>query len=261
MTKPSADPRAKFLVVAFISSIGVISTNIALLCTVFLLGILFGIYFEVTLGRLVKKFRKVLYVLLIIIVIQSLFISDGITLIELWGIRLITDIGLHRGLAYLLRVTIILLSGAIISTSNTGDTLHGFVKLGVPYEFAFTASIGIRFLPILLTEINSTYIAIQLRGVNIKKLKIGKRIEMVSYLFLPTIYGAIVKAKKISESVEKRGFRIGGKRTWYRDLLFSKNDYILSMVSIAVFAFVIYVFSVKGDLYESLFSSWLYQIR
>lgn len=254
----SWDPRVKFLVVAFITCIGVISSNISLLFVNFLAGLAFAKLFDVHLLKIIKRLKKVLYLLIFIIVIQSIFTTRGIPLIKIFGFSIITDAGLKIGIGYLFRVLIILISGAIISTSNTADVLKGFSKLGMPYALAFTASLGVRFLPILMEEIQSTYIAIQLRGINIQKLKLSKRIQMITYLFMPVIYSTIVRSKKLAESVETRGFSIGAKRTSYRDIRFTSGDYMLCIITVLVFAGIIYLFNLKGDYYESFFSNRIY---
>jgi len=254
------DPRVKFLIVAFITCVGVISSNISLLFANFFVGLIFAKFFDVKLLKIMKRIKKVLYLLLFIIIIQSIFTSQGTPLVEVLGLKIITDVGLKRGIGYLFRVMIILLSGAIISTSNTADVLKGFSKLGMPYELAFTASLGVRFLPVLMEEIESTYIAIQLRGINIQKLKITKRIQMIAYLFMPIIYSTIVRSKKLAESVETRGFSIGGKRTSYRDIKLARSDYLFCIIAVLVFVGMIYFFNIKGDYYESFLSSWIHQI-
>lgn len=252
------DPRAKFLMVAIFTGIGVISTNITLLFLNLLVGFIFAKLFDVKLLKVIRKLKKVLYLLLFIIIIQSIFTVEGNPVLKVWNINIITDIGLKRGIGYFFRVIIILLSGSIIATSNTADVLKGFSKLGMPYEFAFTASLGVRFLPILMDEIQNTYTAIQLRGINIQRLKLSKRISMTVYLFMPIIYSTIVRSKKLAESVETRGFRLGAKRTSYRDIKFKKNDYIISIIGIIVFAAIIYFCNIKGDYYEGFLSSRIY---
>ncbi len=254
----NTDPRAKFLIILFITGIGVVSTNISLLFSNFIVALIFVKLFDVKLLKIIKRLKNVLKLLIFIIIIQSIFTRQGEPLISILGVGIITDIGLQRGIGYLFRVMIILLSGAIISTSNTSDVLKGFTKLRMPYELAFTASLGVRFLPIFMEEIENTYTAIQLRGIDIKKLKLNKRIKMIAYLFMPTIYSTITRSKKLSESVETRGFKIGGKRTSYRDIEFKISDYLLCAATIIIFTGMIYFFTVKGDYYEGFFSSGIH---
>lgn len=257
----NTDPRVKFLIVALITSIGVISGNVSLLFVNFLVGLIYAKLFDVKFFRIIKRLKKALYFLLFIIIIQSIFTVQGTPLLKLYDVALITDVGLKRGIGYLFRVMIILLSGAIISTSNTADVLKGFSKLGMPYELAFTTSLGVRFLPILMEEIESTYTAIQLRGINIKKLRFVKRVQMTTYLFMPIIYSTIVRSKKISESVETRGFRVGDKRTSYRDIKFIRRDYMICIITLLIFVGMIYFFELRGDYYEGFISSWIHKIR
>ncbi len=259
--KSSIDPRVKFLITAFITSIVVIGTNISLLIVNLFIGLVFSLVFGAKLGRIIKKFRSVLYLLMFIIIIQSIFTTDGTPLLKIFGLRIITDTGIKRGIAYMLRIMTILVSGAIISTTNMADTLRGFTKIGLPYEIAFSASLGIRFLPVLMDEISSTYTAIQMRGIDIRRLKLAKRIEMTAYLFMPVIYSTINRSKKLSESAENRGFKIGGERTYYRDIKFKAKDYMICLAVILFFSGIIYFFGSKGGYYEGFISNWIHAVR
>ena len=97
--KSSIDPRVKFLITAFITSIVVIGTNISLLIVNLFIGLVFSLVFGAKLGRIIKKFRSVLYLLMFIIIIQSIFTTDGTPLLKIFGLRIITDTGIKRGIA------------------------------------------------------------------------------------------------------------------------------------------------------------------
>ncbi len=70
----------------------------------------------------------------------------------LWR-ELLTDVGIIRGVQYLYRMLVVILSGAIISTSGLKDNLQALVQLGLPYDVGFMCAIGIRFLPIFMEDI------------------------------------------------------------------------------------------------------------
>ena len=236
--KQMIDPRVKLFIVFCLSTCGVVFTDVWQLMLIFIIGIVYGILLNVNYIRLYKRLRRILYLFLVIIVIQSIFIKDGTALFKIGQLTLITDIGLQRGMAYLFRVLIIILSGAIISTSNMRDLLQGFYQLHLPYDVAFMVSIGIKFLPLLMEEIQNAFTSIQLRGINIRQLKLSKRIEIISYLFMPTIVSTLVRAQKLAHSVEARGFRVNKKRTSIRQLKYSKKDFWFFGSTIVVFGLV-----------------------
>lgn len=239
MKLKETDPRVKLFFVFFLSSCALFFQDIVTLVLTLTIGVLFGIGFGVDLKKLAQKSYKFMRVLLILIIVQSLFIKEGTPILSVGTLHVLTDVGIERGLGYLFRILVIFLSGAILSTSNMRDTLQGLVQLKLPYEAAFMVTIGVRFMPILIEEMKNAITAIQLRGVNINKFKLRQRIEMISYLFMPIITGTFVRAEKLSQSVEARGFRAMDDRTSYRSLTFNKKDAGIMALTILTFSVLI----------------------
>lgn len=233
MTK-NVDPRVKLIIIFCISTLGLIFEKIYMLLFVFFIGLIISYLLKANFLSVIKKVRKVLYLFVGIIIIQSLFIKTGKVIIGFGNIRLLTDQGLQRGLGYFMRVLIIMLSGTIISTCNMRKLTQGLVQMKLPYEIAFMTSIGIKFLPLLIDEIKDTVTAIQLKGIDINKLPLKQRIEIISYIFTPIIVGTLNKAKKLSFSVECRGFRTFDTRTSIVTLQLTAVDYLLILSSIAL---------------------------
>jgi len=239
MNIKAVDPRIKLFFVFFLSSYALLFQDVLTLVLTLTIGIIFGIAFGVDLKKLAKKSYKFMRVVVILIIVQSLFIKEGTPILSIGNIHVLTDVGIQRGLGYLFRILVIFLSGAILSTSNMRDTLQGLIQLKLPYEAAFMVTIGVRFMPILVEEMKDAMTAIQLRGVDVKKLKLRQRIEMISYLFMPIITGTFVRAEKLSQSVEARGFRAMDERSSYRKLTLNKRDGIVLCITILTFLVLI----------------------
>lgn len=233
------DPRVKLLIVMCISSLGLVFTKVSMLLTVFLIGLLISRVLKADLLMLLKRIRIILYLFVVLVVIQSIFIRSGDSLVSLGGITVLTTEGLGRGLAYLMRVLIILISGAIIATCDMRRLIQGLVQMKLPYDFAFMTSIGVKFLPLLMEELKDTLTAIQLRGIDINSLPVKQRIEIISYIFTPVFVGAMSKAKKLSLSVECRGFRAFDNRTSILTLKFSTVDYFALTITFLLTAALI----------------------
>src|SRR6056297_1207360 len=172
------DPRTKLIVIFFISTLGLLFTDIIMLTVVFLIGFAVSKTFKADFFIFVKRLRKIIYLFFGIIVIQSIFVKSGDVIIGLGNIKLLTDVGLKRGLGYVYRVMIIVISGSIIATCDMRKIIQGLIDLKLPYDIAFMTSLGIKFLPLLVEEIKDTFVAIQLRGIKINKLPFKKRLEI-----------------------------------------------------------------------------------
>jgi len=232
------DPRTKIFSVVVLSGMVLLSPNLMNQLMIMIMTILLCLMFGVNIFILLKKIKKFLVLFLGIIVIQSIFTNGQTDLVFIGSFTILSVEGLQLGINYMLRVLVIVFCGAIVSSSSMRNTMQGMVQLGLPYEFALMTSIGVRFLPILMDEIKQTYMAMELRGINIKKIPLRRRIELIGRLFVPIVNATLVRAKKLSESTEMRGYIIGEVRSSYYRLRFKGCDIILGL-SIIIMAFLI----------------------
>ncbi len=230
MKKIEFDPRTKIFVVFFLSTLAVMFSDWMSLFRLSLIGIGFGLVFRVPFHLLLRRFSKILLVFLGLIIVQSIFIHEGEALIEVFGIQILTVVGLQRGLGYVFRVGIVLLSGAILSTSSMRDLLQALQQLKVPYVIGLMVAIGVKFLPIFVQEVQDAFVAMQLRGIDVKHLRMKRRIQVIAYLFIPLILSTLDKAERLAATIESRGFRIGAKRSQYRKLQLKRQDVICMMI-------------------------------
>jgi len=239
--KYNFDPRTKLIIVLCLSTLGLILTDIYQLTIVLMVGIGVSNFFGGNFFKLLGRLKKMLSLLIFIIILQSLFTKGGHSIFTIGSFDIITNIGLNRGLGYLLRVLIIITSGLIIATSSDRDMIQGIVKLGLPYEFAFMTAIGIKFMPLLIEEFKDTYIAIQLKGIEFKTLSLSQRFKISSYILTPVIASAINKSKQLSISVENRAFRVYDQRTSIIDLKFTHMDYLLLFMALTGTLLTLYI--------------------
>jgi energy-coupling factor transport system permease protein len=188
---------------------------------------------------ILARMRKLVGVMLAIAAVQSLFIRTGNPLINIWGITLLTDYGLIKSLEFFLRLGIIIVSAAIITTSTSREIIQGLVQWHCPYEIAFMVSIAIRFLPVFKEEMVDMVIAIQLRGIDFKKVKLNQKLKIYKYILVPIVINSVLKAKELSVAMEMRGFRAYPSRTSYRMLKMQVIDYIIIGLCIVTILFLI----------------------
>ncbi len=203
--------------------------------------ILISLCFGVDFKKHAKALKRLFYLIVGIAMVQSIFSQAGREIITLGGFHILTSYGLEKGLAFVLRIMIIVFSASLLATSNAREIIQGFVQWGMPYELAFMVATAIRFLPIMTQEIKDSLTAIQLRGMELDKIPIKKRLHIYSYLFTPIILGSLWKAEKLSMSIEMRGFRAYNTRTSYMTLKMSSLDYVISSISlVSALLFAVY---------------------
>lgn len=223
------DPRTKLVMVFCITTLAIIYNTPGAL---FLLlagttGLL--LLFQIDLKRVAGYLKPYLFLLLILFLAQCIFTPGGEVLLAAGSVRLLGTRGLILGSSVVLRLLVVVAAAILLTTSNSRDFISGLVQWKVPYEIAFMVSITIRFLPIFRDEFVNVVTAVQLRGVELKKVPWGMKIDLFRRLFFPLVYGAILKAQQLAVAMEARGFRAYPRRTYLRQLRLNRFDYTLML--------------------------------
>jgi len=221
------DPRPKLVIILVLSTLALIYDDIFILSIILLVSFLVAILIKSNLTAVIFKLKKIIILMAAIAITQSLFIKTGNPIIKLGIITVVTDYGIIRALEFILRISIIIVSASILTTSTSREIVQGLIQWNCPYEIAFMVSIAIRFLPVFKEEMSDMVIAIQLRGIDLKKVKLSEKIKVYKYILLPIATNSILKARDLSSSMEMRAFRAYPKRTSYMVLKMQKNDYIV----------------------------------
>ncbi len=243
------DVRTKLAIVACLSTTAVIIQHVYVLGFLFVISVVLSALFYGDLLRTLRSTRRLWYVFFAIVILQSIFNRSGEVLLGTGDFIILTTGGVIKGIEFLLRISIIVFSATIVASSNYREVVQGLVQLRIPYEIAFMVSVGIRFLPLLKNEFADILTAIQLRGIELKKVPFKKRMRVYSYIFTPVIAGAVNKAQKLSIAMETRAFRAFPGRTSYLVLQLAIKDYVVIAVTflstVAVFISY-YVFNFPG---------------
>jgi energy-coupling factor transport system permease protein len=237
------DPRSKLVLVLCLSTLGVFIQNIGVLAAVLLISMVLSTASGSRLFVLIKKFRRILWLFVAIAIIQSVFAPSGRVLMHLGEIKIITAGGLYKGVAMMLRMSIVMVSATIMATSNSREIVQGLVQWKVPYEIAFMVSVAIRFLPLLTDEVKNVVTAVQLRGIELDRIPARQRLKVYSYLIMPVVSGAVIKSRELATTMETRAFRAYPKRTSYMVLTMNRLDYavIITSLIISVLTLVLYL--------------------
>ena len=172
MKQINIDPRTKLAIVALLSTLGLIYKDLLSLVIILSVAILIALALNSNFISVVSRLKKLLGLILVIAIIQSIFIKEGNSVISLGSLSLLTDIGIMKATEFILRLMIIIVSSVILTTSTSREIIQALIQMGLPYEIAFMVSISIRFLPLFKDEMRDMVVALQLRGIDLKKIKL-----------------------------------------------------------------------------------------
>ena len=241
------DIRTKLFIAAIFSVLALVYQNPIMLAIILVLNLFALILFRISFN-IFLFFRNLIYMYAVLIIIQSLFVKSGEPLIQLGDTYLLTTGGIVYGLSIILRFLILVGSGLILVQSNTSELLLGMVKLRIPYEIVFMIQMGIRFIPVFLNEMQNIFSAIQMRGVDLRKVYKRKVLRVYISIFSPLIYGVWQKAEKLSILLELRGFRKFPNRTYYRDISLKKIDYLFMSFALIITVVIVYIGSILSKM-------------
>jgi len=183
------DPRMKLLSIIVITTMALLFVN-----PIWMLGLsMAAISLSVFLGAFFGKLRKFTQLFIVIILIQIIFVRTGTPILAINEYNIIYYDGLIRGINTGMRYFIIICSAAIMAGENNRRVIASLTQMKISYMFAFMLMITLRFLPLFMESFSDSMNSIQLRGVELKKVKIRKKIELYGSLLLPVVADAVIK--------------------------------------------------------------------
>lgn len=236
------DPRTKMVMAICLSSLALIYNTPGRLLLVFAVTVALLLLFRFDPGAVWGCLKPFLFLILFLFMIQVIFSSGGKVLLTIGPVPLITSQGLSAGASVALRLMAVTAAAMLLTTFNSRDFILGLVQWRVPYELAFMVTIALRFLPVFRDEMVNVVTAVQLRGVELKKVPWTKKIAMYRRLFFPVVVGAMLKAQQLAVAMETRGFRAYPRRTYLRRLHLHRVDYAVMLLSLAITLVLIVLF-------------------
>lgn len=145
---------------------------------------------------------------------------------------------MERGLDIVVRFLLIVFS-SMLFVSVTDPTLlaYSLVGIGIPYRYAFSLVIALRFLPLFDSENNIVRMAQQSRGISLEVGSVHKILRSVRYTFFPLLVSALSRVDSLSLSMTGRGFGYSDKRTYLRTTRWHFSDWAILVMSLIFMAF------------------------
>ena len=198
------NPVTKIFLTIVICVSAFISGNLFYLAGLLVADLLIGVIAGVP-GKTLTIFKGLLKIALFLFVLQILLVRKGTPV--LW---IITDQGLLTAARVVLRLVVVCMPLALVlAVTRISDLTNSLVQvLHVPYQYAFTLSTAIRFVPLFLEEMSGIMEAQTSRGVAFDKAKGLKKFSMMLPLCVPLLVSSIRKTDQTAAAAEVRGFRL-----------------------------------------------------
>ncbi len=205
----------------------------------YLVGVVLSVVVVSFIGRVGKETLSYLSALLVIsgvvFILQVLFRPEGRVLFtifpEKWplvgGALPVTDGGIRYGFAVSLRMLGLMSTmPVLLTTTQPRDIVMALVDtLHVPYDYAFMFTTALRFMPVILSEVNTISQAQRSRAYAIEGWNPLKKLQALGPIALPIVFIAIEKAERLGLCMELRGY--GNKnRTSLRTLRLQALDFV-----------------------------------
>ena len=240
------DPRVKllgtllFLIMVFlIRDIPCFILVTAFLCITIALS-------KVPLRRMLRGLRAILTIL-VLTFLFSLFLTPGDMIFAI-GPAKATQEGLRIGVFMLMRLSYLIIGSSVMTLTTTPNALTdgietglGFLKkLHIPvHEIALMMSIALRFIPILMEELDRIMKAQKARGADFESGSLVRRVKSLVPIIVPLFVSAIRRADDLAMAMDARCYHGGEGRTKMKPLKMHGRDWAAMAVVIVVFAAVI----------------------
>lgn len=244
------DPRTK-LAITFLYLISLFLANNKYMYLLAMAALIFYIFLsKVPLRYMVKGLRGILF-FIILSVVLNMFFTRGDPFIDWWFIHISWQ-GFRTACYTMLRIVFLVLGASVITYTTTPTKLTDGLERGfhwlnhfkVPvHEVAMMVSIALRFIPILVEELDKIMKAQQARCADFENGNIISRLKSLFPVILPMFVSAIRRANELALAMEARCYRGGQGRTKMKPLKYKAVDgaayvilffYLAGMVSMRI---------------------------
>ena len=240
------DPRVKLLGTAVFLVIVFLIRDIPtfVLVTGFMCGAI--ILSRVPVRYMLRGLRAI-FTILILTFFFTLFLTPGQTIFAIGPVKA-TQEGLRTGIYMLMRLSYLVIGSSVMTLTTTPNELTDGIETGLGFlkkvripvhEIALMMSIALRFIPILMEELDRIMKAQKARGADFESGSLVHRVRSLVPIIVPLFVSAVRRADDLAMAMEARCYHGGEDRTRMKPLKFHSRDWIAFAVIITVLAAVI----------------------
>lgn len=241
------DPRTKllftivFIVMVFASN-NFVSLFFAFSLSLFVIGLS-----KIPVKTVVKGLKPILIVVIITSVLQIIYVKTGITLVDVWKIK-ITSGGILTAVFMAMRISLLIVMSSMLTYTTSPTALTNGLdrifaplkKIGIDFHMVtMIMTIALRFIPTLIEEVDKIMSAQKSRGASFDQGNIIKRAKALIPLFIPLLFNSIRRAYELANAMTCRCYNGGKGKTTMNALRFSSRDYMSLFVMAVLIAGII----------------------
>lgn len=151
----------------------------------------------------------------------------------------VTNVGIRYGFAMSLRmIALVSVLPVILTTTQPRDIVMALVEnLHVPYDYAFMFTTALRFMPVILSEVNTISQAQRSRAYAIEGWNPIRKLQAFAPIAMPIVFIAIEKADRLGLCMELRGYG-SENRTYLRTISMQIMDWaaVIFMILVVILA-------------------------
>ena len=238
------DPRMKLLFVTSFIVMVFLSNNFVSLAFCFGVTALVIAISKIPVKSVLKGLKPIILIVVITSILQIAYNDGGITLIDVWKIK-ITSGGVLTAVFMALRISLLIVMSTMLTYTTSPTSLTNgldrifppFKKIGLDFHtITMIMTIALRFIPTLIEEVDKIMSAQKSRGANFEQGSIIKRAKALIPLFIPLLFNSIRRAYELANAMTCRCYNGGVGKTTMNALKFSKRDYlgILAVVLVII---------------------------
>ena len=239
------DPRTKlFGTLVFIISVFLFHSIAGYaVATVFLAGM---ILISTVPVKFIFKGLKAIFMILLITMVFNIFLTPGEALVS-FGIFKITKEGLSMAVRMAIRLVYLVIGSSLMTLTTTPNqltdglekSLRPLNKIHVPvHEIAMMMSIALRFIPILMEELDKIMKAQLARGADFESGNFLHRLKNMLPILLPLFASAMRRANELAYAMDARCYHGGEGRTKMKPLRYGYRD-MIGYISIVCYLIVL----------------------
>ena len=243
------DPRTKLLmVIADIVGVFIVKDMWGFIPVgVFLLAAI--LVSRVPLKSILKSLKAVLLIVILTAILNVLFYKEGQVLWSWWRISITVE-GLLTALRLALRLVLLVLGTTLLTLTTTPmnltDGMESLMKplkyIRVPvHDIALIMSIALRFIPILMEEVDKIMLAQKARGAAFDNGNIFKRAKALLPILIPLFVSALRRAEELALALDARCYNATPNRTKMKRLRFGYRDLIAALLTAVLIVLIVAV--------------------
>lgn len=243
------DPRVKFLlVVAYIVAVFLVEQLYAFLA-VFAWLFIVVLVSKVPLIKILKSLKSIIFIVIFTAILNVFFNASG-EVIWGWEKIVITVGGIELAAKLSLRIFFLVVGTSLITFTTTPMALtDGLESLMSPlkvikvpvHDIAIIMNIALRFIPILMEEVDKIMMAQKARGASFDNGGLIKRARALLPVLIPLFVSAFRRADELALALDARCYNATPNRTRYKKLKPSYRDILAFLFTAILFAGVIAV--------------------